>query len=465
MRAEDDDLREDPRTCYREVRVLTAPDSPFPGVLARDGEQAVVLVDVDLLRGWEGWRENGPHVLSALDVARRPEGHTVVLPWCPETLTGFLRRRVDAGAPLTAGEAVTVAVSVVRGLEAIRATGTSARGAWWLTADGRPVLVRPTPAERSGVSEDAANVLGEAAAAAEERAARMLRSLAEMAVGSTASGTQMEAVAFALADAEPLMRDVLGPRRAAATSVTVAGRPDVEPVPAERSWVSRTVRGVLRRHLDAGFADAAAGAAARAVETTGGLRRAFGATLVGRRRWAVAGGAATLVLVGGLLWPGASAGEEAADAPPSTSPGGLESDEATQVEPGSAPVAEGVMDGPEGVQAGGGAGAATPHPEEDPAAALESLLPLPEMCAPADRCEGETGGSATPGAEIGAASLKAEQRSVSLLDDLGGVAVYRIDARDDGGSAAIDVPSTLVVIEHTDEGWVVRDVRAVDPPL
>jgi hypothetical protein len=58
----------------------------------------------------------------------------------------------------------------------------------------------------------------------------------------------------------------------------------------------------------------------------------------------------------------------------------------------------------------------------------------------------------------GAVDLPSADRTVELLDDLGGVAILSVTGVDG------TVPAQLVVLVRTDERWVIRDVRDVEGP-
>ena len=77
---------------------------------------------------------------APVDIVRRADGHDVALPVCTERLSDFLTRR--AATPLSAGERLTLAVSVARGVHELAAGGTDAAcpGTWWLTEAGQPML-------------------------------------------------------------------------------------------------------------------------------------------------------------------------------------------------------------------------------------------------------------------------------------------------------------------------------------
>lgn len=65
--------------------------------------------------------------------------HPVPLDTTIDTVIGYLRRRRRSALPLTAGEAATLAVAVVRGCAA--APSRAAGAQWRITAEGRPLLV------------------------------------------------------------------------------------------------------------------------------------------------------------------------------------------------------------------------------------------------------------------------------------------------------------------------------------
>ena len=136
---------------YRAIRAVRArEDGPWPGVLVRTAAgDAFVLVDADVLGAqWRGWDAPADgHVLAPVDIARRVDGHDVVLPVCAERLEEFVRRRATR-MPLSAGEAVTLGVSVLRGCAQIaNAPGTT--GEWWLDDAGRPVLATDAATQRA----------------------------------------------------------------------------------------------------------------------------------------------------------------------------------------------------------------------------------------------------------------------------------------------------------------------------
>lgn len=115
------------------LRRLRADEAPYPGTLRADDPPSVWVEIGDLPE--EIWRaEPDGHVLAPRDIARTADGHVAILPHCVETLA----RRLDERS-LSAGEVVTVAVSLLRGAVQARALAIDA-GRWWVDAEGRPVL-------------------------------------------------------------------------------------------------------------------------------------------------------------------------------------------------------------------------------------------------------------------------------------------------------------------------------------
>ena len=106
------------RRGYRVVRLLGT-EFPWAGALVCGpaGATAVAVDAAVLGDAWWGWRASpSGHILGPIDLLRRTDGHDVLLPVCTELLSEFLDRHPD----LTAGEGVTVAVSLLRGVGEIR---------------------------------------------------------------------------------------------------------------------------------------------------------------------------------------------------------------------------------------------------------------------------------------------------------------------------------------------------------
>lgn len=403
-------------------------DGPWPGVLVRLASGSLgVLVDAEALgTDWTGWdAAHGGHVLTPIDLVRRPGGHDVLLPVCSERLEDFVRRR-GARAALLPGEAVTLGVSVLRGCAEIVAAPDTP-GEWWLDDSGRPVLATEASTDRAFAT--AATALS--AATVDSRMQRAW----DAAVRAVSAGrvtareiADAEALLFAAADPEPLSTISLSPRRA----VDLA--PDARPaVVAADETAPRPLWQSLIGSVDADLADSVSKA------TTAVWRRLRTPTKSRRAPLFVGGAVATAVLAGGALWPTA---------------GGVASGEpsgAGETVAATAPSAPATEDSE--------VPAATTEPEAptvgDLAAVAAELLDARAACAGDTGClEGIV---ADPDRPLGAGTidLPAAARTLTLLDDFGDVAVLRADAND-GGSV-----SQLVVVIRRDERWLLRDVHDV----
>lgn len=418
---------------YVPVRAVGPPDAPFEGVLARGPDGAtVLLVDRDALRDWPGWRlAPGEHAFAALDVVRRPDGHDVVLPYATERLDRFLARRAGHAA-LAPGEAVTVAVSVLRGVAAAVDAGADT-GTWWLVDGGRPCVIaddqsdavrRASAAILETLALDADHALGEALGEISARVADDRR-----AIGAT---DPFEDRLFALAAPEALaVHDLSMP---GTPSRGVPHIPVDEPREPSRPWWH-----ALAAHLDSGLADTVAdtiGRARRRWDSAGGRRRL--PLLVGL-------GVAAVVLAGGLLWP-----------------------EDDAVRASDVPVAPAASSAP--ADATPSSTIASPHPETPdagtplsqdatPEDVLGALLDQRTACAGEAACLVEVVESVDRPLTGGAIDLAAAERRVELVDDLGGLLVLRVGAPDD------TTPPQFVTIIEGENGWRVRDVYTVaDPP-
>ncbi|MBS1905133.1 MAG: hypothetical protein JST33_00905 [Actinobacteria bacterium] len=183
------------------IRVLADGEGPFRGDLVTRHDGVAVRVRADDLHGWSGWAYAGTeHVAAPLDVAYRPDGQDVLLPWCVRTARAHLIEGADQGA-LPHGEAVTLAVSVLRGVleladedeaearqgempdpgsadgrsRADRSDRRGPGGTWWLTDEARPVFaIAPGPAEGAGrtVAEESAELLRALETRVDDRALR-----------------------------------------------------------------------------------------------------------------------------------------------------------------------------------------------------------------------------------------------------------------------------------------------------
>lgn len=411
---------------FWEIRaVREREDGPWPGVLVRQASGAVgVLVDAGVLGAdWGGWDAvTGGHVLTPIDLVRRPGGHDVLLPVCSERLEEFVRRR-GARSELLPGEAVTLGVSVLRGCAQLVAAPDTA-GDWWLDDSGRPVLATDASSERAFTA--AARVLS--AAAIDPRMQRAW----DAAVQAVSAGrvtardiADAEELLFAAADPEPLSTISLSPRRAA--DVALDARP---PTPVGDTG-PRPLWQALIGSVDADLADSVSKA------TTAVWRRLRTPARSRRAPLLVGGAVAAAVLAGGALWPvGGVASVEPPDAVGNPSRTATPTATAEAGEPAATAV--------HGV------------PEADDLGALTAaLLDARLACAGDAECLAGVVADPTRSLGVGAIDLPTAGRTLTLLDDFGDVAVLRVDAND-GGSV-----SQLVVVIRHDEKWLLRDVHDV----
>ncbi len=382
-----------------------------------------VLVDTRVLpAGWRGWDASpGGHVLAALDVARRADGHDVLLPVLHEPLSLFLRRRADSAVPLRVGEAVTIGVSLLRA-RAELAERASVTGEWWLAESGRPVFA--TDASPTPFAETTTSLFDEIARAVPRDDAWNEAVSAAGAVRVSASDLdRAEMALFATAVPEPLdLRapdtDALGGRPARGDSTV-----DQADTPRRGMWES------LMAHVDGDLADLVS-------KATTGLWRRWRSRETGRRRRApvvVAASAAAGVLAVGLLWP--------ADSGPVATAEGLSASPTPSVDG-----APGTGDRPQPTPTG-------QAPEaEDLEAVTGDLLDRLAACGDDHACAGALflGDRSDV---TGIAALPSAHRELALLDDFGGVAVLRVDAQEDS------LPPQLVVIAAVDGEWLLRDVH------
>lgn len=452
---------------HRAIRVLGADEGPFRGTLVTTGDAVAVMADADGLGGWAGWAYSGrEHVAGPLDLVRRSDGHDVLLPWCTETVDAFLGRRAAMGTPLTAGEASTLVVSLLRGVGEV--TDAADRGRWWLTDGGRPVFAI---GEGEDVREAAAALVDRVQREGSDRAlGRLLAAVHDgLTEGrdrprmSTGQLERWEAELFQIAAPRVLDTALHAPERVRGIELLreTPGRP-----PASRRAARTAALGSL--------GGAAIGAKVRtAVADAGERARALGAALTARvggrardrvrdgapdpssarprRKIIIAGAAAAAVVVGGVLWPGGATGEAGSSPRPATS------SRSTQVpEPGTSAAPRQEKPAEEAQSP------VTPGASEDPGAAAGDLLEEITDCLSRDDAECP---DAVAEGSVGAVDALADvlaggsAPTVSLVDSYGDVAVIRVSPGGAGdGAQSADL---MLVLVRVNEKWLVRDVYGV----
>lgn len=430
---------------YRIIRTVSAPETPLEGTLARDVDEVVLLVDAATLESWAGWAfDRAQHVLGPHDIARRPDGHVAVMPWCSERVDVFLGRRRAAASPLSGGEVVTLVVSALRGTAEAHlgraGDEASPQGSWWLTDAGRPVFVHGESG--ADVEAGARRILEDAVSSCDDRVVSRLVSAAMSALDRPRTLAQeanrLESELFDASAPQPLATTIFPAAR-----VRDLEAPALRPVgsAARTADFSRPLRETIARHVDGELADAVA-------VTIGGVVRAVRAKLGRGRRapWLAAAGVAGAIVLAGALWPADAVQDPAAHPAESRSSSPSPDPSPTDA---STPAAPPPVDSP-----------ATPE-EETPALPLEAeaglLLDRWASCGSADDTSCRDGVLEQTGLQVspGVIDLPAGERVVTLLDDYGGAAVLRVE------SAAGEAAPQLMVIIRTDDGWLLRDVYDV----
>ncbi|WP_119697650.1 hypothetical protein [Microbacterium halotolerans] len=448
---------------YGAIRAIEASEGPVRGVLARGPDGPVALTDADRLDGWAGWAMRGQHVYAPIDVVRRPDGHDVVLPWCPHRVAeDWAARR------LTGGQAVTLAVSLLRGATEARQGERGASqgpvGRWWADVDGRPVFVASLPGDGEparGAAEGAAAVLR---TVAEKAADRVVIRLLDRAVAALHDPARLEGD---LRELEADLFDACAPQPLsfeAGTDGDAAASPTAGDVrSANREW-SVDPRALAESVWNGRIAEAAADVLAQ-------VKGAASRALRGRRAAYLAGAAAALavVLVGVLLPQGEP--PAAADGGAVRSDSGVHGDEMDaqeQAEDGhdAAAPRDGQRSGDdaEREESGNETDEAVPGSEDGngeeiavqvqamPVDAATSLLRRAASCA--ESGDATCDGTIEPGSNLtadGAPWHELAEAQISLVDDYGGAALVRAES---------DADAHYLSLALRDGLWMLRDVYA-----
>lgn len=496
---------------HRTIRTLTQDEGPFEGDLVTRAGGVVVRVDAERMRGWAGWTFSGAeHVAAPLDVALTADGQDVLLPWCVRTVRTALAQAGEAGG-ISHGEAVTLAVSVLRGVLELEGrltesgrgrrgdgdpgevrdggAGDEPHGSWWLTDEARPVFViAPVGgwcAEGSPVATGE-QLLRDLEGRIEDRAfRRVLARLAEALRDPRrlrAEAARWEGELLEIAAPRPvrLIADEFAAAHGEEESVLpVPPRYQHPPRRRELRPAGRAV-GATRRTWSpgrgaggaAGRIRALQGAVGHAYERIREMRAAGGAARrrlrgapseptrrperlerpVRGRRWrgpvVLAVAAAAAITVTGAMWPSDPGGSDA----------GRTSRAAEIMLSGSESPSPGARVG--AAPAGGGQSGA-PDPPQAPAASslADAEAAGGELIAAARKCEAAPqpacaevwdGGTATSRA------LRPAPQPAELIEDYGGIAALR------SGSGP---EAQMIVIIRRNAEWRIRDVYDIaDPP-
>lgn len=427
------------------IRHIARPEVPYAatrGTLHED--ETVLLVDTSTLTEWAGWRCAGSqHLLAPLDVVRHAEGHEVVLPDVRESVARACGRREAAGVGWRRGEAVTLLVSLVRGVAEAAAIGViDGEGEWWIAVDGRPMFAFAEGAGESIVA--ASRVLVDRVASQIDD-----RVLARAIDDVCSALDHPDTLAHRLDDVEEPLFDAAAPQPIQSDDLGGDGTPrpgrviafDAAETDGRLAWL----RDAIDRHIDSSLGealrDAISSLSARLAQRR--ERATYEKDRRGRHekkrraasrgaRWPlviVGSAAAAVVVAAGMLWPAGAPDARAREREPDPM--------ATQTEQAGDP---GRTEPPEESE--------QPTPA-DPAPTLDAVAAAREILAAWDAC-GEAC-RAPHGVERSGAAARGD-RAVSLVDDYGAVVLLEI--------AAPEADRQLLVIERSDEGWRVRDLYA-----
>lgn len=454
----------------RRMRLLRPPDAPFPATRASIGDEVVLLTRAEELAAWRGWACGGAqHLLGPRDIVRRTSGHEVVLADLREPCGRACGVREESRAGWHRGEAVTLIVSVLRGVcEAEeRGIGEDTTGSWWLAVDGRPVFVfdageahgDPVAAASSALvrrvvaaCDDRVIVrIGDDVVEALERPAVLARRLEEL-----------EEALFGAAAPQPVDADPARAHGAAGLAGRAIELPDE---PREATILGRLAE-ALENHVDGRVADLVRGAvsavtAARRDRTRRRDRKPRGdrppRSPRGERRaereprperaargrrgvFLVGAGAAALVLLGGVLWPAGDDSEPSEAAAPEATgePAAVRGDEEHAARPD---------------EGGGETEAATPAPSEAPASeepapdaalfAEDPVAAAAALLARGDACDADCAEILRPDAAV-------DGREIAIVDDFGAAVLLAVTAPEHDRQ--------MLVVERVDDTWRLRDV-------
>ncbi len=417
------------------LRRLPRGEGPYPGLLTGD-PTSLVWVDDGELAGNAVWRAGGDgHVLAPRDVGQGPSGAVIAFDHCTRRLSDF----IDETNPLSAGEAVTVAVSIVRAATEAHRLGERA-GQWWVTESGKPVVALTGDASWADSARD---LLEDIARTHHGPLGALITEAAELIASPRRldrDGAAWEDAVLAQAPPASLRtpRDPTPATRPRRPSAAIA-RPEArERFGTLRDWASR--------FTSPGWADRLAAALPRRRRTpTLTLGQSAEKALspdslaseptsavperVRHRRFPllVAAAAATVVLAAGLWWPtesdATSAPEPTTSGTPSTS---------------AAPASPSVLPG-------------APAASEEPADAARQLAEADLTCADDSDC------ARSLREEVASQALtrmRPPAELVTLIEDFGDIVVFRVDANDEAAAQ-------ILVIVRDGRQWLIRDVYDV----
>ena len=406
--------------------------------------------DLALWENHPAWRADPHgHLLAPVDAGSGPSGRGILVVHCPERLRSWLDRR----GTVSESEAVTVAISILRGAGEADACGAE-RGSWWLTSAGRPLLAlaegAPWREETGALLAD----LGRGAGPALAHAVGLTRDIISDPRRLRRDAHAAEAALFAVTDPEPLITTpvITTPVGAhAAPAVRARAVPRVADAAAADHPVAAAIHAAVRRHVDGAWADRLMGAWRQHAPARPD-RGAAGAEGTSRRRVVLAGVAvAAVVLVVGLWAPWEPVTPSSADAGDGASTAPRRSASRSPAPPSSA-VRSATPHHP--ARATQTPAAKATASEAEAAALIDELASCASRGCPASLVE-DTARELPPGV----ATREEGERNVTVIDDYGGVAVLRVAPAPPRADARM--PDQIVVIVRTNDEWLVRDVYDV----
>ncbi len=447
----------------RAIRRVAPPDAPCEATLAMIENAAYLLVDSDLELAQRAMKFAGAeHVWAPIDLWRRTGGHDVMMPRVVEPLEKFLERR--RGDAMRAGEIVTLACSVLRGVAELGDEASAATGRWWATDAGRPVFAVAPGESIETASRRILELLTEHVD--DRELSRILReAMVHGFVVDTAALVDSERRLVNIAAPQPVDLGYLGSTlettRIPTSGSTVEKRRAVFDHPLEADGSARTQSLLL----------ALRGAAARAV--TGGRRRFLstskrakphpantfhssqhGASATDTHRpaskkrvWAFASALAIVVIGVGTIWPDEEDSTHVSTVDTGENPG-------STATPGEIPTEGAAAEATVAPDVTSEAAPVVPKPATSPVIVAKDGQPditgfAVAVIASVGTCE-VTSTCSELLTDPALAALVPRVGVVELIDDYGGIAVFSIVA-DDG-------VATTVAMEKRGERWLIREV-------
>lgn len=416
------------------LRRLAPGDAPYPGDLVA-GDPPVVWTSGALWQDDRCWDASGAdHLLAPVDLGQSDDGPVVAVPHCPHRLGDWLVRRTRLGD----GEIVTLGVSILRGSASAHTRGVD-RGEWWVTSDGRPVLAGVgTQDWRQTTREMVAHIVERAPSHLAEAVSEVSGAIASL--GSASAVEELEARLFAAAEPAPLATEFvsLPARHLAARAELTSSEGALEHgrrLPsALHGFVDHPIVERLNRLLTRSD---------RPRSTHSERARPRTRTPRSRRPLLVAAAAMAAVIVIGVNWPD---GDTEADGSAATGdvPRGQTASWPSTSPPPSATKDDGMESRTEVEPTSGALEEKTPTLAHTAGQLIETYAACAASC---DASVVEDPHDTFPS---GVTDAEGVDRTTTVVERYGGVAVLRIEAPEHAAQYA--------VIVRSNDSWLIRDV-------